>query len=144
MKYILEFSGEHRWLSNFWPAPVILDGEEYPSVEHAYQAAKHLPARRMAFKTYTAGQAKRMGRTPYVTLTKHWHDRKVEVMRSLIVQKFAPGTELGEKLLATGVVNIEEGNSWGDTFWGVCEGHGENHLGKLIMEQRDALRRQQQ
>lgn len=56
----------------------------------------------------------------------------------------SPGTELGEKLLATGVVNIEEGNSWGDTFWGVCEGHGENHLGKLIMEQRDALRRQQQ
>ena len=144
MKDILEFSGEHRWLSNFWPAPVIMDGEEYPSVENAYQAAKVLPSVRKVFTTCAPGVAKKMGQPPNFRAPKWWHDRKVDIMRGLIAQKFAPGTELGEKLLATGVVNIEEGNSWGDTFWGVCEGHGENHLGKLIMEQRDALRRQRQ
>ena len=30
------------YLSNFWPARVMLDGVEYPSTEHAYQAAKTL------------------------------------------------------------------------------------------------------
>ena len=33
---------------------------------------------------------------------------------------------------------IVEENTWGDTFWGVCKGVGENHLGKLLMEIRDA------
>ena len=33
-------SGAHAFLSNFHPAPVVLDGVTYPSVEHAFQAAK--------------------------------------------------------------------------------------------------------
>lgn len=37
---IKEFQGEYRWLSNFWPARVVLDGVEYPTVENAYQASK--------------------------------------------------------------------------------------------------------
>lgn len=32
-----------------------------------------------------------------------------------------------------------EGNTWGDKFWGVCDGEGENHLGKLLMEVRAEL-----
>lgn len=34
------FSGEYRFLSNFYLAEVELDGEVYPTVEHAFQAAK--------------------------------------------------------------------------------------------------------
>lgn len=26
-----------------------------------------------------------------------------------------------------------------DTFWGICRGEGENHLGKLIMEVRKEI-----
>jgi predicted NAD-dependent protein-ADP-ribosyltransferase YbiA (DUF1768 family) len=33
---------------------------------------------------------------------------------------------------------IEE-NTWGDTFWGICKGQGENHLGRLLMQIRDEL-----
>lgn len=29
------FRGKYRFLSNFWLVPVKLDGEIYPSVEHA-------------------------------------------------------------------------------------------------------------
>lgn len=39
---ISEFQGQYRFLSNFWPAVVQLDGIYYPTVEHAYQAAKTL------------------------------------------------------------------------------------------------------
>ena len=42
MSKIDSFSGEHKFLSNFYPCNVTLDDIGYPSVEHAYQAAKTL------------------------------------------------------------------------------------------------------
>lgn len=39
---INSFMGKYRFLSNFWPCKVIFNGLEYPSTEHAYQAAKTL------------------------------------------------------------------------------------------------------
>src|SRR6185369_8674281 len=39
---ILEFQGDNRFLSNFFPAEVIYEGITYPTAEHAYQAAKTL------------------------------------------------------------------------------------------------------
>lgn len=128
---ILEFQGEYRWLSNFWPVMVSLDGVDYPSVEHAYQAAKTHLSLRDPFRHCSAGQAKRLGRT--VKMRADWEQVKVSTMRSLIKQKFAPGTELGEKLKATGDMQIVEGNHWGDVFWGVCKGRGQNQLGQLLM-----------
>jgi len=32
--------------------------------------------------------------------------------------------------------NLVEGNSWNDVWWGVCEGEGENHLGRILMDIR--------
>lgn len=134
---ILEFQGEHRWLSNFWPATVTLDGVIFPSIEHAYQAAKTHPSQREPFQNCTAGQAKKLGRT--VEMRADWEQVKVPTMRLLIEQKFAPCTDLGEKLKATGDGKIVEGNQWGDVFWGVCGGRGQNWLGRLIMERRAFL-----
>ena len=39
---IKEFKGDYRWLSNFTPCKIELDGFIYPSVEHAYMSAKQL------------------------------------------------------------------------------------------------------
>lgn len=39
---ISEFKGESRFLSNFFAVPIMYEGVEYPSVEHAFQAAKSL------------------------------------------------------------------------------------------------------
>ena len=44
-------------------------------------------------------------------------------------------------LLDTGDLYIEETNSWGDTFWGVCEGKGQNVLGNILMGIRTDLRK---
>lgn len=133
MKSINEFRGNYRWLSNFWPAQVELDGVIYPSVEHAYQAAKSLDenGEREPFQWGTAGEAKRRGRR--LKIRPGWDDMKMNVMGMLLRQKFKPGSELAAKLIATGEANIEEGNTWGDKFWGVCDGEGENNLGKLLM-----------
>ena len=136
---ITEFSGENRWLSNFWPCKVMFADVEYPSVEHAYQAAKTLDLEaRKAFTQCNAAEAKRLGRT--MTIRKDWEATKMRVMETLLEQKFQKGTELANKLIATGNVQLIEGNYWNDRFWGVCRGVGRNNLGKMLMAIRNNLR----
>ena len=133
------FTGDFRFLSNFWPAEVNLDGVTYASVEHAYQAAKTLdPKERAAFQGITAGEAKKLGRK--VTMRPGWDKIKVEVMCMLNTQKYMDHPELQEKLLKTGDHELVEGNNWGDKFWGKVRGHGSNHLGKILMNLRGAIR----
>lgn len=136
MSEITSFSGEYRFLSNFWPANVTDEEHRYATVEHAYQAAKTASAshRREILHANTAGIAKRLGRR--VPIRPDWEDVKVGVMRELLRQKFAEPT-LRAKLLATGTALLVEGNTWGDRFWGQCPvGVGENWLGRLLMEIR--------
>ena len=135
---INEFKSEHRFLSNFWPAVVTLDDMEFPTVEHAYVAAKTLDLEKRAEiqKVSTAGQVKRLGRS--IELRPDWDDVKLEVMEDLVRQKFQH-PELAELLIATGDQELVEGNTWGDTFWGVCFDVGENHLGLILMKVRDEL-----
>lgn len=135
---ITSFDGEYRWLSNFWHARVTLDDVSYPTVENAYQAAKTLVLlAREQFERCTPAQAKRLGRK--VKMRGDWERVKLRVMRDLLAQKFAPGSRLAGMLLATGKAEIIEGNHWGDRFWGVCNGTGQNHLGRLLMERRAIL-----
>lgn len=136
---IAEFNGKYRFLSNFYPCIVQYEGVLYPTVEHAYQAAKTLDAsdREAIRKCRKAGDAKRVGR--HVQLRPDWETVKVDTMRGLLWMKFT-STAMTELLLATGDEELLEGNWWDDTFWGVCRGKGENHLGKLLMEIREQLR----
>lgn len=136
---ITTFQGQYRFLSNFYPCPVVLDGVTYPSVEHAYQAAKSLDhAYRLSLLTMTAGEAKRAGKA-VGRMRPNWEKGlKLSVMRMLLRQKFR-NPDLGKLLLDTAPFALVEENVWGDTFWGVCRGKGHNHLGKLLMETRDLL-----
>jgi ribA/ribD-fused uncharacterized protein len=133
------FSGPFRWLSNFYPAPVSLSGVEYPTVEHAFQAAKTLDdeERATVLSESSPGKAKRVGQT--VTLRTDWDDVKLDVMEDLVRQKFSGSAELKEKLLETEGVDLEEGNTWGDTYWGTVDGVGQNHLGTILMNIRTEL-----
>jgi ribA/ribD-fused uncharacterized protein len=134
------FDGPDRFLSNFWPCKVTLDGVEYASTEHAYQAAKSDdPGYRAAVAASTSPNfAKRLGRK--AKLRADWEFVKLGIMEDLLRQKFAAGTELAAKLIATSGKELVEGNWWGDVFWGQCPlGVGDNHLGKLLMKIREEL-----
>jgi ribA/ribD-fused uncharacterized protein len=134
------FMGEYRFLSNFFRSAVRDErGIEYPTVEHAYQASKatrESDRERIAAAKHPS-KAKRLGHR--LSVDPAWHARKDEVMRRLLVQKFAPGTELAARLTATGSAELLEGNAWGDTYWGVVDGVGENRLGRMLMEIRSQL-----
>ena len=51
---------------------------------------------------------------------------------------------IGTKIVDTEDMELIEGNSWGDTFWGVCDGVGENNLGKVLMRVRDRLNKEEE
>lgn len=135
------FSDQYRFLSNFHPCKVIYEGIEYPSVEHAYQAAKSLdPKIRLKFSNIKmkAGYAKYMGRK--IKIREDWSDElKLKVMEDLIRSKFTENNSLELALFNTGNAQLIEGNYWKDYFWGVCKGRGENHLGKILMKIRGEL-----
>jgi ribA/ribD-fused uncharacterized protein len=136
---ICGFTGAYRWLSNFAPVSVVYDGDTYPSIEHAYQAAKTTDRdyrRAIACLTDPAA-AKRA--TKGFKLGAEWHDRKGDIMYSLLVQKFAQ-EPYRSQLEATQDWHLVETNTWGDTFWGVCNGTGENRLGRLLEQVRDRNR----
>jgi ribA/ribD-fused uncharacterized protein len=139
MSKIDSFSGKYRFLSNFYPAKVVLDGFFYKTTEHAYQAAKTLDEfkREQIRLAETAGEAKKLGQK--VKLRHDWDEVKIEVMTDLVRQKFQ-NEPLKNKLLETGDAELIEGNTWGDVFWGVCNGVGKNNLGKVLMRVRQELK----
>ena len=129
------FRREYRFLSNFYPTEIELDNKFYRTVEHAYQASKTTleQQRVMISLANTPGEAKKLGRHLY--LRPNWEGIKLNIMLDLLRQKFSI-PDFKEKLLATKDATLIEGNDWGDRFWGVYKGEGENNLGKLLMKIR--------
>jgi predicted NAD-dependent protein-ADP-ribosyltransferase YbiA (DUF1768 family) len=82
----------------------------------------------------TAGQAKKYGRKIKIRLD--WKEKKLEIMMGIVALKFIQHPELMAKLMATGDIQIIEENTWGDRFWGVCQGKGHNYLGIILMSIR--------
>lgn len=146
MSSIREFSGSYRFLSNFWLCKVPFEDVTWPSLEHAFVAAKTLdPAERnQILQIHSPGQVKRYGRK--LTLRPGWEEMRVDVMRQLLASKFAPGSTLATILALTSPNTLVEGNHWHDQFWGdctcervSCSAPGQNHLGRLLMDHRSFL-----
>lgn len=155
MKTIDSFSGDHRYLSNFWMQKVQLkdDARFYSSVEHAYQASKviwvpgdpeSIAFREQVLSARTPGDAKILGNA--CALRYDWESVKEVVMLDLLCQKFRTGSKLGMQLVMTKDARLIEGNRWHDNYWGNCYCSrckavpGKNRLGILLMQVRDALR----
>ena len=167
---IFSFEGSHRFLSNFGDGAVMMYGISFPTVEHAFAAAKLDPngnvfsrsevlteMRRIA-RLPSPGAAKKAGRRrtwdgtqpgekrrgetrPF--LRPDWEDVKLRLITELVRRKFSDPL-LAQKLLATGDVPLFEGNTWGDRIWGVVEKNGvfegRNLLGEILMLIRSELR----
>ena len=136
---ILGFFGDYRWLSNFHLSPVEYEGQIYPSVENAFQAAKVVKRDRDAFLTCTPSEAKKLGSQVDMNYpVKYWDVIRTVIMYQLIKSKYNLPA-MGVQLLATKGKYLEETNWWNDTFWGVCRGKGANAMGYLTMRAREEL-----
>lgn len=142
---ITEFRDKYRWLSNFWPCEIQFRGMQFITLEHGYMSAKSDDLEWKKFcsdPNNSPTKVKRKSRK--IVLREDWDSIKIEVMRELLILKFSQRS-FKKLLLETGDRQIQEGNRWGDTFWGVClkTNTGSNNLGKLIMEIREELRNQE-
>jgi hypothetical protein len=138
-----DFRMQNYFLSNFYPH-IIFAGPHhitYPTLEHAYQAAKtdSLVEATSISKAASPGFAKRLGRQ--VKLIDNWDAVKDAVMLRLLIIKFADPV-LNSLLEATANEELVEGNYWHDNYWGhcfcaKCKLPGENKLGKMLMQIRN-------
>ena len=121
-----------------------LEAVNYPTTEHAFAAMKAVDVHdyMQVALAPDADTAKALGRN--VQLRPDWRRAKVSTMEALLAVKFAPGSDLAARLLATETKMLIEGTTWGDDVWGVAETDGcfvgENLLGVLLVERRGALR----
>ena len=129
-----DFRGEYFFLSNFYPVEVTYEGYSYKNNEAAFQAQKDL-SRREEFINLNPMMSKIKGKK--VKLRNDWDEVKVSIMEEIVRCKFDQNLDIKEKLINTKGKTLIEGNKWNDTFWGMCNGKGENILGKILMNLRE-------
>lgn len=140
---INSFRGEYSWLSNMQECNVLLRQFVFKSVENAYMAAKKIDdVEWVKFCLENPPNiCKKESRN--IVIREDWDTVKLVVMYDLLIQKFSQ-EPFKTKLLDTGNENIQEGNYWNDTFWGIDlkqnPNIGENNLGRLIMYIRILLK----
>jgi len=143
MSDILEFQGEYRWLSNFYPVTIEYEGIKFPSVEHFYQAMKFSDVYWKHFATCKHPKRESRNKSELFD-NKTWTCRRVGVMLMGLRLKFQ-NPELRQKLIDTGNVQLVEGNYWHDNFWGNCtcekcaDIEGVNMLGNILMYIREEI-----
>jgi ribA/ribD-fused uncharacterized protein len=141
------------FLSHFWPAPIAIDGEVWPTVEHYYQAQKSAdPGYGDAIRqAVTPGMAKRLAAQPHASrrISRHswflangavpredWFEVKLDIMRRADGAKFTQHPELAAALLATADAELIEDSPF-EPYWGVGrDGQGLNWAGRVLMEVR--------
>lgn len=150
------FDGQYAFLSNFYefepPIEVVYTGIDSIGIgkitvnntETAYQAGK--AKNPVLYGKFTPREAKKAGKRESLNPVQksRWDSyMRLQLMERLLRKKFDnEHPQLQQLLLATGDEELVEGNYWRDTYWGVCDGVGENHLGKLLMKIRENLKKQ--
>lgn len=133
----------YGWLSNFHRSTMTIDGKNYPTSEHYYQSQKAsgsifqewircAPNPYLAMKAGQSLRADKLGE-----LRQDWELVKLSIMLKGLRHKFQ-NLDLRRKLLETNDTYLYE-NSPNDTYWGLVNHEGSNHLGILIMQVRREL-----
>lgn len=133
--------------SNLFPRPIVFEGDEFPTAEHAYQAgkARKPEVREWILKAPTPGLVAMAAHGLYTwDIVSDWSQIKFDRMREVLHAKFTQHEDLRELLLSTGDARIVESgrvvNAVNRT-WGEVNGKGLNMLGILLMELRAELRK---
>lgn len=135
----MRFEDEYFFLSNMYPLQFTVKEVKYTSSESYYQARKASNLNDfLKIANSKPFVSKQLGRK--VKIVKNWNDIRIKVMEEALYYKFNSSLELREKLISTSNLPLVEDNTWNDKFWGVCNGKGENNLGKLLMELREKIK----
>ena len=118
-----------------------MKGLSWRTSEHYFQAQKFSGTEHEEQILYATKplKATNMGRERHRPLRNDWEAVKNDIMREAVMAKFTQNKQLKSLLLATGDVKIIEHTS-NDRYWGDGgDGSGNNMLGIILMEVRDAI-----
>lgn len=154
MKGGYAFQSEYAWLSKFYPCNIEIEGQRFLSVEQAYQFAKatglgDTNLATMIMRTKYAKEVQKLGGGK--EFNPAWDSQKIDVMRTIVNEKFMQNPSLCDKLVQTGQSTLIEATM--DGFWAakatlnsksLKKGtwQGANFIGKILMEVRTELRRE--
>jgi ribA/ribD-fused uncharacterized protein len=119
-----------------------LDGAQWPSVEHYYQAMKFEDEahRNKIRECASAAEAAKLGKSRRAKRRKDWKKTSTVVMTRGTYIKCKTHPEIAEQLLSTGELRIAELSGY-DYFWGSGRDmRGKNNFGKVLMAVRDKLK----
>lgn len=138
---------EFGFLSNLYRCPVVFDGVEYPTAEHAYQAGK---ARRAAVRDWLPAApspsllAMAAHGLAFWDIRPGWSRDRRDRMLRVVRAKFQEHPDLAKRLLATGEARLVEYSTNDNDVnrrWGEVAGKGgQNWLGQILMQVREELR----
>lgn len=130
--------GNVIWMRNDYASDISFGGITYPTLEHAFQAAKVFEdeVKEEIAEAEDVKEARRIGRN--ALLRSDWDISRNKVMELLIRLKFTQNKDLAIRLAKTGSLDlVMEGY---DSYWGTGQdGNGENHLGKILEAVRDEV-----
>lgn len=132
--------------SNLYKRPIIFEGVEYQTSEHAYQAgkARKESVRKWLMDAPSPSLLAMAAHGLYVwDISPDWSKTKFDRMRGVLLAKFTQHDDLRELLMSTGdarLVEVATVDNAVNRLWGEVNGVGKNMLGVLLMELRDKLR----
>lgn len=125
-----------------YPATFTLDGKEWPSVQHYYQAMKYTEYpeyQEEIRKAPSANVAIRLGnaKDPSKPIRADWKEQQDIIMRRATFAKFDQNPTLKQLLLGTYPRPLVFADS-NDAYWGIGRTKmGQNKLGQTLMEYRN-------
>lgn len=125
-----QHDGGHSYLANDYPAPITVDGDTFPTIEHAYWAlaTSDLDAREKIMHAPTAREARKIGQG--VPLRPNWNTVRPAVMLRLVREKVRQHPDLAARLLTTGDGRLINGVDF-SRYWGSSQ-QGRNWLGRIL------------
>jgi ribA/ribD-fused uncharacterized protein len=135
---------EYYVFDNFSSFQIEYKGKTYPTSEHAFQSTQfihsHPELAEVIRNAKSAHDAQEIARENKEKRDPSWEDKKLNVMKEILLCKVAQHPYVKKKLLQSGGREIIE-DSWRDNYWGWGkEKNGENMLGKLWCEVREIVK----
>ena len=147
-----ESKGEYRNFSNMSGHRIDVDGTQFPTVEHYFQAMKAKEFKddeiyEKIVKAKSAKAVKALGKKVKGFITEIWESKRDEVMRTGIKAKFVQHPELRKQLQETDQKMIGEADAR-NTYWGIgtsmasekskhpSKWRGQNKIGRILMDLR--------
>lgn len=133
--------GKYGFLSNFYIAPMVINGITFKTNEHFFQSQKFKGKLQELYIVglETPAETAKEGKRRDFPLRNDWELVKEEIMLQGLIEKFKQHPALMERLMETKGCTLRETSPY-DSYWGTGRDmKGKNRLGYLLEKVRDEI-----